>query len=655
MLSEAKQWRQGKARRAAATFVFVSLAIVLLGAPSATQAAGVMSRALPDAEQFLLDTRPPLGWTVLFYLCIFAFAALAVVEIMRRLRKGSRWGASPNSLPVSKDVLGGPIPLDSIATLDDQGRILRANPRFQAESSLSAELIEGHPIWTVYQKGFGQTYWKGVLAEARKSGVWSGEVRTLGESNVPEVESLTVTAKPGDLFEFRARRQKPDLRRASAEARLRDVLTTLPSRRAMRIQVEQAIKRAQASGGELALMVLDLDRFRDINAVFGDDIGDRVLERLAEALMSVARPGVTVGRIGGDEFILMVEGEATSAALMAVADDIFTALGEEIVIDGLTCRLSASIGIAQFPKDGQTHRDLMQAAGVSLCHAKAKGRGQVCFYADNMEQRSEDSLQMEADLRGAIARGEFLMHYQPQIDLRTGQCIGAEALLRWQHPKKGLLLPGGFVPLALDSGLTTAIDRFVVQEVCRQIGLWRGQGYVPGRIAINMSAVTLLTPDFAQDLGTTARAHNVDPTQLEIEVLESTMFPRISAAFNTIYDLRTLGVNLAIDDFGTGYSSLAMLKDLPVDRIKLDRRFITGLPGDTKDDRIIAAMVALGRSLGITVIAEGVETTAQRDRLIELGCPEAQGFLFSRPVPAEAFASRWLKTNQQSSRVGAAN
>ncbi|WP_420004333.1 putative bifunctional diguanylate cyclase/phosphodiesterase [Arenibacterium sp. LLYu02] len=651
MLSAAKQWRRGKARHAAAAHGVLPLACLLIPLAQAAFAARMAPSPLQETDHFLLDAQPPLGWTVLYVLCFLAFASLACAEVVRRLRKGSQAPA-----PLARSVVeGGPMPLDSLATLDDQGRLLRANPRFLAESDLSAEQIEGHPIWTLYQKGFGQTYWQGVLAEARKSGVWSGEVRTLGESNVPEVESLTVTAKPGGLFEFHARRQKPDLRRASTEARLRDVLTTLPSRRAMRIQVEQAIKRGQASGGELALMVLDLDRFRDINAVFGDDIGDRVLERLAEALMSVARPGVTVGRIGGDEFILMVEGQATSAALMAVAEDIFTALGEEIVIDGLTCRLSASIGIAQFPKDGQTHRDLMQAAGVSLCHAKAKGRGQVSFYADNMEQRSEDSLQMEADLRRAIARGEFLMHYQPQIDLRTGQCIGAEALLRWQHPKKGLLLPGGFVPLALDSGLTTAIDRFVVQEVCRQIGLWRGQGYVPGRIAINMSAVTLLTPDFAQDLGTAARAHNVDPAELEIEVLESTMFPRISAAFNTVYDLRTLGVNLAIDDFGTGYSSLAMLKDLPVDRIKLDRRFITGLPGDAKDDRIIAAMVALGRSLGITVIAEGVETTAQRDRLIELGCPEAQGFLFSRPVPAEAFASRWLKTNRQSSRVGAAN
>ncbi len=657
MLSVAKQRRAGRSRRGRAeAFSLAGATLALLSCATST-----LANAVADADtsspHIFVEAPPPFALSALYYVCLAAFVGLAVFELCRRCRKLTQADVvDDGGQHHSKMIIGGPAPIDSIATLDHDACVIDANPRFQAETGLTLDQLKGRPIWALHQKGFGKTFWDNVLTEARQTGVWSGEARTLGEGELPEAEALTVTAKADAVFEFRSRRRGDGTQASSAlESRLRDVLTALPSRRAMRAQVENAILRNKAANTALALMIIDLDRFRDINAIFGDDIGDRVLEGLAVALRSVTRPGITVGRIGGDEFILMVENVSAPEGLNQIATEIFAALGEEIAVEGLTCRLSASIGIAQFPKDGETQRDLMQAAGVSLCHAKAKGRGQVCFYADNMEQRSEDSVQMETDLRRAIEEGELLMYYQPQIDLRTGQCIGAEALLRWQHPKKGLLLPGGFVPLALDSGLTAAIDSFVVQEVCRQIGTWQNQGYVPRRISINMSATTLLAPNFAQDLGKLARAQSVDLSQLEIEVLESTMFPRINAAFNTIEDLRSLGVKLAIDDFGTGYSSLAMLKDMPVDRIKLDRRFIKDLPRNTKDDRIVAALVAMGRSLEIGVIAEGVETITQRDRLIELGCPEAQGFLFSRPISANAFARRWLKSTLQNSRVGAAN
>jgi len=613
----------------------------------------------PDAPvTHLLSAPVPLALSVLTLLCAAIFAMLIFAEVLRRLRRLSR--RPPSDTAVTAVTPTGAT--DSIALLDEDARVVEANAIFRSETGLSMDQIRGRPIWALHRKGFGKAFWDRALAEARATGTWTGQSRTLGHAHLPETEGLTVTARPSPpdtaaAFEFRSQSQqslRPEDPRAP-EASLRDTLTTLPSRRAMKTQVEMAIARAATSGVPFALMVVDLDRFRDINSIFGDDIGDRVLERLAGALQSAAHPGVTVGRLGGDEFILLVEQVATSDALIRVAADISAALGDEVEVDGLTCRLSASIGVAQYPKDGTCQRDLMQAAGVSLCHAKTRGRGQVCFYSENLAQRSEDSLQMEADLRRAISEGELLMFYQPQVDLRTGRCIGAEALLRWQHPQKGLLLPGGFVPLALDTGLTTAIDRFVMREVCAQFGAWQSAGYLPVNLSINVSATSLLAPEFAEELSSLAKRHDIDLRRLELEVLESTMFPRMRSSLNTIEDLRSQGIRLAIDDFGTGYSSLAMLKDLPIDRIKLDRRFIKSLPRNLKDDRIVAAVVAMGRSLDISVIAEGVETREQRDRLIALGCPQAQGYLFSRPVSAEDFSARWMKHRAPASYVGVSN
>ncbi|ABF62106.1 diguanylate cyclase/phosphodiesterase (plasmid) [Ruegeria sp. TM1040] len=592
---------------------------------------------------------------VLYGLSAIAVLAIVLAEVLRRVR---RTRDTAQAQPVAPKAPETRPKGDSLALLDGEARVIDANRRFEYEAGMPLAQIRGRPIWSIHAKGFGKCFWDGAIQEALTEGAWQGEARTLSDDLHPETETLSLRAfnvsGADPTYEFRSRRSfRPKSDRAGLlDSGLRDALTGLPSRRAMKTQVEFAIVRAKAATAELAIILIDLDRFRDINSIFGDDIGDRVIERLADAVRSVMRPGITIGRIGGDEFILLIEQASSPEVVLQVAHDIGAALGDEVVVDGLTCRLSASMGIAQYPKDGSDQRNLMQAAGVSLCHAKAKGRGQICFYSENMEQRSEESLQMEHDLKRAISDGELLMFYQPQIDLRTGQCIGAEALLRWQHPKKGLLLPGGFVPLALDTGLTTAIDQFVTDEVCRQIRAWNTEGYAPAKISVNMSAMTLLSPDFARDLRSTARHHQVDLTQLEIEVLETTLFPRMRSSLNTVDDLRTMGVKLAIDDFGTGYSSLAMLKDLPIDRIKLDRRFITSLPENVKDDRIVAAVVAMGRSLGVSVIAEGVETREQRDRLISLGCAEAQGYLFSRPVPAAQFAETWLRYARPKPYVG---
>jgi diguanylate cyclase (GGDEF)-like protein len=640
-------------------------AIVLLWSSGATTATPVSGTSLDPrtlhsraatSEAALADALslpPPLALIVLTALCGLIALVMTGAEVLRRTRQQHRPEPDKSAPRLSTHLT------ESIAVLDDQARVIDANDRFRSETGLPLDQIRGRHIWALHRQGFGKSFWDAVLDEARTEGRWSGESRSLGHGNRAESEDFSVTAqisgRNAPTFEFRSQRQvRPDTSPAP-NAELRDALTALPNRRAIKTLVEMAIVRAASSGQGLALILVDLDRFRDINSVFGDDMGDRVLEHLAEALHTVARPGITVGRLGGDEFILVVEQVATTEVLSHVASELLHALGDELSVDGLTCRLSASLGVAQYPKDGKSQRDLMQAAGVSLCHAKAKGRGQVCFFSDNMEQRSEESLQMEADLRRAIAAGELMMFYQPQIDLRTGQCIGAEALLRWQHPVKGLLLPGGFVPLALDTGLTTAIDRFVVGEVCAQFGQWHRAGLAPMNLSINLSATSLLAPDFGSDLCALADRHQVDLARLEIEVLESTMFPRMRSSLNLIDELRRLGIRLAIDDFGTGYSSLAMLKELPVDRIKLDRRFIKSLPQNFKDDRIVAAVVAMGRSLDMTVIAEGVETQAQKDRLIALGCTQAQGYLFGRPIPADEFAARWMKYLAPASFVGVAN
>ncbi len=604
-------------------------------------------------EGFILAPEP-LAMNLLYLFCAGVILLFVVAELLRRLQRRRH--------PLARQVATADLPrvtTESIAILDAEARVIEANQGFQRDVGLSAAHILGRPIWALHKLGFGKAYWQSVLAQAQTAGTWTGATRTLGATGQAEAHDIAVTARRAHqsdaaLYEFRSRRQlKPVTATAPPRPlRLMDPQTVLPNRRAMKADVDLAIARAKAAGNKLAIMVIDLDRFGDINAIFGDDIGDQVLERLAENLRRIASPGVTIGRVGGDEFLLLIERITQPEALLRLARDVAVALGDELAIDGLTTRLSASIGIAQYPDDGSSQRSLMQAAGVSLCDAKAKGRGHVSFYSSTMETRSEESIQLENDLGRAVAQGELLMHYQPQLDLRTGQCIGAEALLRWQHPKKGLLLPGGFVPLALDAGLTCAIDRFVLQEVCAQIGTWQKAGLAPMKISVNMSAMSLLTPDFATQLLAISGQHDVDPTKLEIEILESTMFPRMTTSFTTMDDLHAMGVSLAIDDFGTGYSSLSLLKDLPIGRLKLDRRFVKNLPQNVKDDRIVGAVVAMGRSLGIDVIAEGVETEAQQKRLIALGCTQAQGFLYSRPISAADLEQKWMTRDMPASYVG---
>ncbi|WP_232367675.1 sensor domain-containing protein [Tritonibacter horizontis] len=597
----------------------------------------------------------PAAVNLLYVFCAGVFLFFLIAEVLKRIRRVRMKPAA-----ISEGAGLSPEDLKSVALLDAEARVIDANPRFQKDVDLNLSQILGRPIWALHKMGFGKAFWEGVLVEAKSSGSWSGETRTLDPSGAAEAHVILVTArKDADqtaTYEFHSQRQKKP--EAGAEFNRKPSLhassqAVLPNRQAMNAEIDSAIARAQSTNRSLALMVIDLDRFRDINAIFGDEVGDQVLARLARSLRSIARPNLKVGRIGDDEFILLVEHVSDPSLLSQLAEEVATALSEDVAVDGLACRLSASIGIAQFPKDGICRRSLMQAAEASLCHAKTAGRGQVSFYAEAMEQRSEKSAQLVNDLQRGIAAGELTMYYQPQVDLRTGQCVGAEALLRWQHPTKGLLLPGGFVPLAMDVGLAAAIDQFVMKEVCAQIGRWTDRGYTPMKISVNMSAISLLSPDFATDLKTATARHGVDPHSLEIEILESTIFPRMNASFELIRELHEIGISLAIDDFGTGYSSLSLLKDLPIGRLKLDRRFITNLPHNVKDDRIVAAVVAMGRSLGIDVIAEGVETRTQESRLIALGCTEAQGFLYSRPISADDLSIHWMKGSVPNACVGA--
>jgi diguanylate cyclase (GGDEF)-like protein len=425
---------------------------------------------------------------------------------------------------------------------------------------------------------------------------------------------------------------------------LHDALTGLPNRVLFRARTQQAIHAADRRGAGVAVMLLDLDRFKEINDTLGHHYGDEVLRQVGERLSGVLGDDDTVARLGGDEFAILLRSVETPAAGVAVAAAVRRAVAHHFDVAGVRLELGASVGIACFPEHGEDVDVLMQRADVAMYQAK-EGRTGVERYVRELDGNSVQRLALAGDLRGALERDEFVLHYQPKIDLRTGTVTGAEVLLRWAHPVHGWLPPDEFIPLAEHTGLIVPLTHHVLVHALRQVGAWRSEG-IDLSVAINLSARTLVERDLPDEIEALSRRFDVPTDRLVLEITESMVVADPVRALPILARLHELGVEIAVDDFGTGYSSMDYLKRLPVREVKIDRSFVTPMATDARDAAIVRCTIDLARSLGLRVVAEGVESADVRHRLTTMGCDEGQGFLLSRALPAGQF-SAWLTAHER--------
>jgi diguanylate cyclase (GGDEF)-like protein/PAS domain S-box-containing protein len=426
-----------------------------------------------------------------------------------------------------------------------------------------------------------------------------------------------------------------------------DVLTGLPNRSLFYDRLRQAIVRARREQTMVGLLFLDLDRFKQINDSLGHAAGDRVLKTIAERLQGFLREIDTIARLGGDEFTVIIEGVNDPAQVSSVAEKIRAALSDPIVLDGRDMLVSASVGITLYPRDAEDIEHLVKNADIAMYHAKNRGgRQQFQFYDKGMAPFAAEQLEMEAKLKRALENGEFQLQYQPAVDVKNGHIIGMEVLVRWKSPE-GLVPPGKFIPVAEESGLIVDIGRWVLKAACAQLRAWQKEGLPPLRLAANLSPPQVKQSNLLEMISEILRETGLGADHLELEITENTIMERSSDTIATLRRLEELGVHLSVDHFGTGYSSLAYLKQFPVHRLKIDKSFIADITVDSDNAAIVSAMIAMAKNLGLGVIAEGVETKAQLEFLRAAGCDTYQGYYFSVPLPANAFAELVRRQVQQ--------
>ncbi|MEO8492261.1 EAL domain-containing protein [Pseudomonas sp.] len=417
---------------------------------------------------------------------------------------------------------------------------------------------------------------------------------------------------------------------------LHDMLTSLPNRTLLADRIQQAIQAVKEQGGCFALMFIDLDGFKPVNDAFGHHMGDQLLREVGLRLREDLRGHDTLARIGGDEFVLLVQLTQPDDA-MGLAERQVGLINRAFQVAEHELKISASIGIAMFPGNGNNPQELLMNADAAMYHAKGMGKNGYSFFDVSMNTNARKQLQLLQDLRNALEQEQFRLYYQPKFDAVSGIAVGAEALLRWEHPQQGLLLPATFIELAEKTGLIIPIGDWVLDEACRQMAVWFAQGYEDWRIAVNLSALQFCHAGLVTSVAAALERHRLPANSLTLEITETTAMSDADASMTVLQQLSDMGVDLSIDDFGTGYSSLMYLKRLPANELKIDRGFVRDLEHDSDDAAIVSAIVALGQALGLRIVAEGVETDVQQSFLTRLGCNALQGYLLGHPLPADRF------------------
>src|SRR5687768_10068655 len=431
--------------------------------------------------------------------------------------------------------------------------------------------------------------------------------------------------------------------RAAQEERIRyqayhDSLTGLPNRASFTEHLEEAMRRAKRAGWPLGLLFLDLDLFKRVNDSLGHDAGDRLLRVAAERIRRAVREADMLFRMGGDEFTVLLEDVRGPEEAAMVASRVLEAIAEPLQLQHHEISVSASIGIALYPRDDTVGERLLKSADTAMYKAKELGRNRYAFFAREMNERVESQMLLEAALRRALKNDEFVLHFQPRVSAATGRATGAEALLRWKHPEWGLVEPARFVPLLEETGLVVPVGAWVLNEACRQAKAWQAAGLPPMRVSVNLSSRQFRSEALFDAVSEALRAANLAPHLLELEITESLLVENVDHAMGVMGKLKAIGTPISIDDFGTGYSSLGYLKRFPIDSLKIDKSFVRDIATSPKDAAIVKAISALARSLGIGLVAEGVEEPWQVEFLRARHCTEMQGYLFSRPLPEDSIA-----------------
>jgi len=418
-----------------------------------------------------------------------------------------------------------------------------------------------------------------------------------------------------------------------------DSLTELPNREMFNGLLRHTIDTARRNARWFALLFIDLDRFKIINDSLGHDAGDMLLLEVAKRLRGALRASDVVARLGGDEFVVLLEGASDRGDVERIAGHLLSVLGQPMQLSGHECHTTASIGIALFPENGEDAAMLTKNADMAMYLAKEDGKNGFRFFSGEIKAQSIERLRLETELRRAAERRQFSLHYQPKVDLGSGQITGVEALLRWKHPQLGMVPPAQFIPLAEETGLIVPIGRWVLREACAQNMAWQRHGLRPVSMAVNLSPRQFADEHLLNDVDEALRASGMSPVLLQLEVTESMVMRNVARAVRVLDAIQNRGIRLAIDDFGTGYSSMSLMKQFPIDTIKIDRSFVRDLPRDSEDQAIAQAIISMGKALGMTVVAEGVETAEQHAFLRNHDCDEMQGYLFSKPLPPGELAN----------------
>ena len=429
-----------------------------------------------------------------------------------------------------------------------------------------------------------------------------------------------------------------------------DSLTSLPNRFMFSQILNLAIDSAHRYHRKLAVFFIDLDRFKNINDTLGHEAGDYLLCEMAARLKQCLRASDVVGRLGGDEFVILLPEPENTEQIATVAQKILSTSLDAIYINGQECRVTASIGICVYPDDGRDEQTLMKNADIAMYRAKEEGKNNYQFYSPDIEARSLERLVLENNLRMALERNEFFLHYQAKRNLQTGEIAGVEALVRWQHPELGIISPAQFIPLAEETGLIVLIGRWVLKTACAQNVAWLKQGLPPLCMAVNLSVRQFFDEKLIDDVADALRESGMEPALLEMEITEGMVMQDAERAIRILTAIKALGVRLAIDDFGVGYSSLAQIKRFPIDTLKVDSSFIRDIPQNREDRAITEAIIAMGKTLSLTVIAEGVETKEQEAFLRDHNCDQSQGYYFSKPISSEDFVD-FMKAQATSESV----
>lgn len=534
---------------------------------------------------------------------------------------------------------------EAIVVVDHQHVVQAVNSAFERMTGMPAEGVVGRKLTLLADELNEAAILDEAWTTASRGAIWQGELwarRTDGEL-FPAAMALTgVVSEDGKVKSY-VLLARDVTRRKMDEQRIRfhashDGLTKLANRHTVMESLNGALAHAEVSGDRLALLFLDINRFKDVNDSFGHAAGDELLRLVARRLKSCVRASDIIGRLGGDEFVVALPHISDPSGVVACVEKILYSFSDPFVVAERDLYASASIGIALYPDDAESAEQLLSSADAAMYHCKASGRS-YRFYDQDMNRQAVDRVTLENDLRKALADKQFRLCYQPKVDARTGQIVGAEALIRWHHPTRGEVSPSLFIPVAERAGMVGAIGDWALQEACRQMRQWCDLGLDFGCISVNLSTAQFHDARLKEKVEAALLQYQLAPSMLELEITETMMATEVDRAIAILAQLGAMGVRIAIDDFGTGYSSLAYLKLFPVHALKIDRAFVQDLPANAKDGAIIATVVTLARNLDFDVIAEGVETPEQADYLMSKGAHIMQGFLYSHPLIAADFAT----------------